>query len=151
MDFSAEEIVYRLRPKHRIGLLLAMMSHLAGHGARISFEGRLSQTELITIGGVSFEETGNLVRVGISHPPSDFLVLPLTSTTIPRIEKAIVSKVAFSYEEIVHVQIEKQALIAFGAYDGFHEDCVKASSAIPVAFLTQLVQGQILESYFCPV
>jgi len=43
-----------------MGLLLAMMSELAGHGARISFEGRLSQTELIGIDGVSFEEKRKL-------------------------------------------------------------------------------------------
>jgi hypothetical protein len=147
MGFSPEEIAYRLRPRHRIGLLLAMMSALAAPDARISFEGRLSQTELIDIEGVSFEEKGKLVREGISFPPLDFLVLPLTSSTIPKIDKAIVSKIAFSYEEIVHIQIEKQRLIAFGAYDGFHEECVIASSAIPLALLTQLVRDKVLESY----
>jgi hypothetical protein len=146
--FSPEEIAYRLRPRQRMGLLLAMMSELAGHGARISFEGRLSQTELTGIDGVSFEEKRKLVREGVSFPPLDFLVLPLTSPTIPKIEKAIVSKIAFSYEEIVHIQIEKQGLIAFGAYDGFHEECVIASSAIPAALLTQLVRDKVLESYF---
>ena len=146
--FSPEEIAYRLRPKHRMGLLLAMMSELAGHGARISFEGRLDQTELMGIDGVSFEEKRKLVREGISFPPFDFLVLPLTSLTIPKIEKAVISKIAFSYDEIVHVQIEKQGLIAFGAYDGFHEECVVASSAIPTALLSQLVRDNVLESYF---
>jgi hypothetical protein len=148
MGFSAEEIGYRLRPKHRMGLLLAMMRELAGHGARISFEGRLTQTELIVIDGASIEETGKLVREGISYPPFDFLVLPLTSATVPKIEKAIVSKVAFNDEGIVHVQIEKQGLLAFGAYDGFHEECVIASSAIPIALLTRLVEDEVLQSYF---
>ena len=131
-----------------MGLLLAMMRELAGDDARISFEGRLSQTELNSIAGVSFEEKNKLVREGTSFPPLDFLVLPLTSQTIPKIEKAIVSKITFSYEEIVHIQIEKQGLLAFGAYDGFHEECVIASRAIPVAFLNQLVRDKVLESYF---
>lgn len=131
-----------------MGLLLAMMSELAGHDARISFEGRLSQTELTSIDGVSFEEERKLVREGISFPPLDFLVLPLTPSTILKIEKAIVSKIRFSYEEIVHIQIEKQGRIVFGAYDGFDEECVIASRAIPVAVLTQLVRDKVLESYF---
>jgi hypothetical protein len=148
MGFNPEEIAYRLHPKHRMNQLLAMMSAVAGSDARISFEGRLSQTELIGIEGVSFEEKRKLIREGISFPLLDFLVLPLTSQMIPKIEKAIMSKITFSYEELVHIQIEKQVLLAFGAYDGFHEECVIASSAIPIALLSQLVRDRVLESYF---
>jgi hypothetical protein len=41
----------------------------------------------------------------------DFLVLPLTPATVPAIEKAIFSKVAFKgYAGIVHVQINAETL-----------------------------------------
>ena len=58
---------------------------------------------------------------------SNFL-LTLTPETVPEIENAIVSKVAFKdYAGIVHVQIERQGRLAFVAYDQFHEDCVWVS------------------------
>lgn len=57
--------------------------------------------------GAQFEET-DLLRRGTLQPQLDFVVLPLTSVSLPAIVKAIDSKVAFSgYAGIVHVQIEK--------------------------------------------
>jgi hypothetical protein len=78
----------------------------------------------------------------------DFLVLPLTLETVPEIEKAIVSKVAFKdYAGIVHVQIERQGRLAFVACDHFHEDCVWVSEAVPETFLAELVKNRVLYSY----
>jgi hypothetical protein len=78
----------------------------------------------------------------------DFIVLPLTPRTVPEIEKAIVSKVAFKgYAGIVHAQIERQGRLTFVACDHFHEDCVWVSEAVPAAFLAELVKDRVLYSY----
>jgi hypothetical protein len=138
---------FRLHTKHKPELLFAVMRTLAHDDARISFEGRLSHTELAKIAGVSLNETEVLKR-NTTSPRMDFVVLPLTPGAVPEIEKAIVSKVAFTgYEGIVHVQIERQGRLAFVACDNFHEDCVWVSEAVPATFLAELVKNRVLYSY----
>jgi hypothetical protein len=147
MTDELNHIAFRLRTKDRPRLLLAMMNVLAGNGARISFEGSLSHSELFTIEGASFEETP-LLRRGTTAPPLDFVVLPLTVENVPTIQKAIGSKIAFNGSKgIVHVQIEKDSAMAFAAYDNFHEDCVVAYRAVPAALLERLVESRVLYSY----
>jgi hypothetical protein len=138
---------FRLHPKHKPELLFAVMRTLAHEDARISFEGRLSHTELAKIAGTSLNETEVLKR-NTTSPRMDFVVLPLTPGTAPEIEKAIASKVAFKgYAGIVHVQIERQGRLAFVACDHFHEDCVWVSEAVPATFLAELVKNRVLHSY----
>jgi hypothetical protein len=138
---------FRLHTKHKPELLFAMMRTLAHEEAGISFEGRLSHTELTKIAGVSLSETEVLKR-NTTSPRMDFVVLPLTRRTAPEIEKAITSKVAFKgYAGIVHVQIERQGRLAFVACDNFHEDCVWVSEAVPATFLAELVNNRVLHSY----
>ena len=138
---------FRLHTKHKPELLFALMRTLAHEDARISFEGRLSHTELAKIAGVSSNETEVLTR-NTTSPRMDFVVLPLTPETVPEIEKAIVSKVAFKdYAGIVHVQIERREGLSFVACDHFHEDCVWVSDAVPAAFLAELVKNRVLYSY----
>jgi len=50
------EGIYRLDTRDRPGLLFAMMQALAGNESRISFEGKLSHTELVKLDGLSSEE-----------------------------------------------------------------------------------------------
>ncbi len=138
---------FRLHTKHKPELLFAVMRTLAHEDARISFEGRLSHTELAEIAGASLNETEVLKR-NTTSPRLDFVTLPLTPETVPEIEKAIVSKVAFNgYAGIVHVQIERQGHLAFVACDNFHEDCVWVSEAVPDTFLAELVKNRVLYSY----
>jgi hypothetical protein len=138
---------FRLHTKHKPQLLFAVMRTLAHEDARISFEGRLSHTELGKIAGASLNETEVLKR-NTTSPKMDFIVLPLTPRTVPEIEKAIVSKVAFKgYAGIVHAQIERQGHLTFVACDNFHEDCVWVSEAVSAAFLADLVKDRVLYSY----
>jgi hypothetical protein len=138
---------FRLHTKQKPELLFAVMRTLAHEDASISFEGRLSHTELAKIAGLSLNETEVLKR-NTTSPRLDFVVLPLTPGTVPEIEKAIVSKVAFKdYAGIVHAQIETQGRLAFAAYDHFHEDCVWVSEAVPDTFLAELVKNRVLYSY----
>jgi len=41
-------------------------------------------------------------------------------------------------ERIIHIQIEKDGVLAFGACDNAHPDCVVAGPGVPVALLEQL-------------
>jgi hypothetical protein len=138
---------FRLHTKHKPELLFAVMRTLAQEDARISFEGRLSHTELTKMADASLDETEVLKR-NTTSPRMDFVVLPLTPATVPEIEKAIVSKVAFKNNAgIVHVQIDRQGRLAFVACDHFHEDCVWVSEAVPETFLAELVRNRVLYSY----
>ena len=138
---------FRLHTKRKPELLFSMMRTLAHDDARISFEGRLSNTQLVKIPGVSPNETEVLKR-NTTSPRMDFLVLPLTAATAPAIQRAIASKIGFKgYEGIVHVQIERREGLSFVACDHFHEDCVWVSDAVPVAFLAELVKSRVLNSY----
>lgn len=138
---------YQLRTKHKPRLLYAMMRALAGDDSRISFEGMLSKTDLVRIDGIHFEET-QVLRRGTLQPQFDFLVLPLTSASLPIIEKAIHSKIGLSgHAGIVHVQIEIRGEVAFAAYDNFHEDCVFAYRPVSETLLRELVEKQVLYSF----
>ena len=140
--------IYQLRTKHKIKLLFAMMRALAGNDAKISFEGRLAGSkELVSVGGVHFEETEVLRRQTL-QPTLDFVVLPLNQTLLPTIEKAIESKIAFSHSSgIIHVQIESHGQIAFAAYDEFDHGCVVAYPPVSTDLLNQLVGKRVLHSY----
>ena len=138
--------VYRLDTRDRPGLLAGMMSALASDATKISFEGRLSNTELVNIDGAAFEETGVLKRATLA-PPLDFVILPLTQRTLPVIAKAITSKIAFGSKGIIHVQIAKDGDLAFAAYDGFDRECVVAYASISAALLDELMKAKVVRGY----
>jgi len=138
---------FRLRTKNKRQLLLAIMRALANEHTHISFEGHLGHTELMKLEGARFEETA-VLRRGTISPVLDFVVLPLTPASLPLIEKAVVSRIAFrSSRGIIHVQIETRGEMAFAAYDQFHAECVVAYSPVPVALLAELVETHVLHSY----
>jgi len=91
-----------------------MMRALAHEQARISFEGRLSHTELAKIVGTSLDQTEVLKR-NTTSPGMDFVVLPLKPGTVPEIEKAIVSKVAFKNSRVSFTCRLKHGSLAFVA------------------------------------
>ena len=106
---------YLLDTCDRPGLLFAMMRTFASERSHIAFEGNLASTELFRLVGGSHEEMGILKRATIA-PQLDFVVLPLSPSRVPEIEKAIRSKVAFAgYRGIIHAQIESDGEIVFGA------------------------------------
>jgi hypothetical protein len=139
-----------LHTNHKPELLFAMMRAFANEDARISFEGQLSHTQLAKIAGASFSET-QVLRRNTTWPRMDFLILPLTPTTVTALEKAVVSNITFKGNRgIVHVQIEKQGHLVFVACDQFHEDCVWVSSDISASVLEDLVEKRVLHSYKSP-
>jgi len=140
------EGIYRLETKDRPGLLFAMMQVLAGDESRISFEGKLSHTELVKFDGVSEEEDSVLKR-GTLWPKLDFLILSMTTENLPIITKAIRSKIAFGDRGIIHVQIARHGKMAFAAYDCFHRDCVVAYSGVSIELLDQLTHERVIHGY----
>ena len=140
------EEIYRLDTRDRPRLLLAMMHALAADDGRISFEGKLSETELAQMAGTACEEDGVLKRATL-QPKLDFLVLPLTPKNLSPLERVIVSKVAFGNGGIIHVQIERHGRMAFAAYDNFDRDCLVAYSDVSPAVLDELIKTRVLRSY----
>jgi hypothetical protein len=140
------EEIYRLDTRDKPRLLVAMMHALAAEDGRISFEGKLSQTELAQMAGVASEESGALKRATL-QPKLDFLVLPLTQKNLSTLERAVVSKIAFGHGGIIHVQIERNGRMAFAAYDNFDRECVVAYSDVSPALLDELTKARVLRNY----
>ena len=135
-----ERRFWLVRDKRR--LLLAMMEELAGD-AHISFEGDLRALPLFSTPGASQEETVNLKRNTL-WPQEDFIVLPLE----PSMSKAIISAVGGTIPKtIIHIQIEKNSLIQFAAYDRFHPECIVFGTAVTEAVRESLVSQGIMRPY----
>jgi|ERR1035438_2289341 hypothetical protein len=121
-------------------LLLAMMKELAGD-ARISFEGDAKILGLAGLPGASQMENTVLKRNTL-WPKQEFIVVPLEPSTIPAIVIGIGGTIPRS---ILHIQIEKNGRIEFGAYDNFHPECIVFGSAISEAFIDALTSEGILK------
>lgn len=113
----------------------------------MSLEGSLSASELIQLPGATEKESSALRRATL-QPKLDFVVLPLTISTVAEIEKAIRSKISFTgYRGIIHAQIETNGKIAFAAYDNFHKDCVFVNKQVSSDYLDRLVETRVLHGY----
>jgi hypothetical protein len=121
----------------------AMMHALAGN-AHLSLEGDLSQCKLASVPNVSYEERHPLSRATL-WPRQDFAVIPLEPEILPAIWAAIQNG-GISHR-IIHMQIEKNGKLEFGAYDNFHEECVVSGPAITAPFLEELRSKHILRSF----
>jgi hypothetical protein len=138
---------YSVETRDRPGLLFAMMRTFASNHGQIAFEGNLAGTELYALEGAAYGETPILKRA-TTAPCLDFVVLPLTPARVPEIEKAVRSKIAFGgYKGIIHVQIEANGELAFGAYDNFHAETVMIYGQVGKAALDDLVANGTLRSY----
>jgi hypothetical protein len=140
------ERIYRLDTRDKARLLIAMMRAFAGEDSHISLEGRLTKSDLALMEPVAYEEAGVLKRATL-QPKLNFLILPLTQQSLPAIEKAVNSKIAFGNGGIVHVQLEREGELVFAAYDNFHRECVVAYSAVSTALLDELIATRVLRGY----
>jgi hypothetical protein len=138
---------YSLDTRDRPALLFGMMRTFSSEQSHIAFEGNLAATELYTLEGASYDETEILKRATIA-PRLDFIVLPLVPARVPEIQRAIRSKIAFDgYRGIIHVQIEADGELVFGAYDNFHRETVMVYGTIETSVLDDLVKARTLRSY----
>jgi hypothetical protein len=130
--------------RDEVGVLTSVMKLLVGN-AHISFEGDLSQFPFASVPGASPDETDVLKRNTIA-PPQDFVVLPLESDTIDEILRAFPQRGGVT-TDILHVQIEKDGVLQFGAYDNFCPECVVSWDGVPEPFLQDLVERGIIRAF----
>jgi len=120
-------------------LLLALMEELEGN-AHISFEGNLRALRLSGLPGASFQPTSTLKRNTL-QPEQDFLVLPLEAASGKKIYAALGGIIP---KTVLHVQVEKNGTLQFGAYDRFHPECIFFGTAIRQELIDLLVSGGVL-------
>jgi len=123
-------------------LLLAMMEELAGD-AHISFEGDLHGLALLRMPDALDEPTPALRR-NTRWPKQDFIIVPLEPSMGNKIIAAIGGTVP---KAIIHIQIEKNGLRQFGAYDNFHPECIYFGSAVKQAVIESLISERIIRPY----
>jgi hypothetical protein len=131
---------WKVRDKRR--LLLAMMEELAG-GAHVSFEGDLQGLKLSSISGASGEPTDALKR-NTTWPKQDFVVVPLEPSTGQKIIAAMGGTIPGA---IIHIQIEKDGALQFGAYDNFHPECIYFGKAVRETAIQSLISENIVRPY----
>jgi len=139
------EQIFWIDPRDKPGLLRAVMEEHAVD-SRISFEGDLRGLSFYAWADAQHEETPSLKRQTV-EPELDFVVLPLTSSTYPRLWKELIERDHLVNEGIIHVQIERDGKLLFGGYDNFHRDCIVAYSGISQDFLEQLRIKGIIRGY----
>jgi len=121
--------------------LLAIIEELAGN-AHISFEGDLPSLKLTSIPGASECETEALKRNTL-WPTQDFLVLPFE----PSMGRAILSAIGGTVPgSIIHVQVEKEGVLQFGAYDNFHPESIYFGGGVRQEFLESMLCQGLLKS-----
>jgi hypothetical protein len=142
---------YWLVARDKPGLFVAMLRALVGDAAYVSFEGDLSRcTELFSLFGATSQESDTLKRKTV-YPLQDFVIVPMESASIHSILEIVLPEARIVHD-IIHVQIEKDGRLAFGAYDNFHKDCIVAWSELPLDLLADLRTSGVLRSYeFAPL
>lgn len=123
-------------------LLLALIEDLA-RDARISFEGDLHGLALFHIPDASDESTPTLRR-NTRWPKQDFVIVPLE----PPMGKKIMAAIGGTLPNaIIHIQIEKNGSLQFGAYDNFHPECIYWGSTVKQAVIESLISQGIIRPY----
>ena len=98
---------WRIRDKARF--LEAIFTGLAGD-ARVSFEGSLGNTRLMSLDGATEDETAALKR-NTTRPVQDFVIVPLEADRIDDMLRAIGMTIP---RTILHFQVEKAGKLEFG-------------------------------------
>jgi hypothetical protein len=138
---------YWVVARDKPGFLIAMMKALVGN-AHISFEGDLSRCEFPGEVPKRSTETSVLKRQ-TSQPVQDFVVLPLEPETIRPILDVVLPDRRFM-TDIIHIQIEKDGKIEFGAYDNFHPECIVCFLGVGTNLLDQLKEKGVIRSWTVP-
>jgi hypothetical protein len=119
-----------------------MVEDLAGN-AHISFEGNLRGLPMWNMAGISKEPTTVLKRNTL-WPEQDFVVMALE----PHMSKTIISAIGGTLSgTIIHIQIEKEGILQFGAYDNFYPSCLFFGNAVSPKMIESLIRQGILKPY----
>lgn len=118
------------------------MEELAGN-AHVSFEGELDRLKLLNVAGASQEPTDVLKR-NILWPKQDFVIIPLE----PHMSRSVTSAIGGTVPNaIIHIQIEKDGLLQFGAYDSFHPESIVFGPAVTPKIVELLVRQKIIRPF----
>lgn len=74
------------------------------------------------------------------------MVCRLEAETIHAIQAEVLPE-RRAIDQIIHIQIEKDGALAFGAYDNFHPDCIVTGPGVPVTLLEQLQASGMIRSF----
>jgi hypothetical protein len=131
----------KIRVKKPVLLIESIIRELHGN-AYLSLEGDLAEIYRANIRIFSEEET-SLLKRQIKQMQAGFIILAINDDTkdeILRILPAIGIK-----KKVVHIQIEKDGELMFGAYDNF--EFVGMSAQVSEDTLNRFIQRGIIKSY----
>jgi len=77
-------------------------------------------------------------------PEQDFMIVPLEPFTVEKIIPAIGGSVP---KAILHIQIEKNGVLQFGAYDNFYPECIFFGSAVNQSMIEWLISESIMRPF----
>jgi hypothetical protein len=120
-----------------------MMTELAGN-AYISLEGNLARCRFADELVVTRAELGLLKRSTL-FPRQNFVVLRLAPETVAPISKQV--SAAGLAEAVIHVQIERDAVLELAAYDNFAPGCVITGPGVTVELLEELRSKSVIRDF----
>ena len=120
-------------------LLLALFAELA-RNAHVSFEGDLQGLRLLNFPGASQAPTAVLKRNTL-WPEQEFTLVPLALCSGEQLMAALGGTLP---RKIIHVQIEREGVLEFGAYDNFQHIYFGPGVGVPV--IESLVASRILSA-----
>jgi hypothetical protein len=136
---------YVLEVKRPIELVSILTKRFCGNG-HLSFEGNLTCCDFNAIPGSSFDETFILKRNTIA-PQQDFVILPLNEVVMKLLQSDILYRVGLR-RRVIHVQIEHDCNLVFGAYDQFGDGLVWVDASIGLELLGQLTAEGVIRRYY---
>lgn len=127
---------FELKVRKKRAALFALLDVLASDDAVVSFEGNLKHMKIDQ--GLRASEMP-LVKRNTRAPVLDFIILRLEPESLSKIKQAL------SSVSVVHVQVERNGRLLFGAYDGLQH--VWISAEVGALVLDDLVKRGLLWSY----
>lgn len=139
--------MFRIQTRNKLALLLSVLGH-APKRSNMSLEGELRGLWPMDEQGGTFDETPALKR-NTRSPKLDFVVLPVSDLLVKRLKEQLSKSGVFGVGgALVHVQIEHQGKLIFGAYDNFDPDCVVSDVPFNEEFLSRLREQGIIHGHY---
>ena len=127
--------------REKQALVAKLMEFLAGDFSFVSFEGRFSDLPLASFPEVSNHET-KLLKRNTLWPEQDFVVVPLRPGTWEALRSALGT---FPFKRVLHVQIERNGVLEFGAYDNFSTMSLFFGRSLEHTLIPELIKADILK------
>ncbi len=134
--------------KDPIKLLSRVLQSLSGK-VRVSLEGQLQDYRLSDYGKVTSSETDSLKRDSSPHD-CDFLICEVDDSTKSEFVEYLRNQASHE-SDLIHVHVEQDGRVVFGATDNFAYNCVYIAEDLGRPMLANLVaEGCISDSFVPP-